>query len=539
MFTITQGEFELFEPGVEFAQELKIQIAKEVKKQYQPGEYKNDTQTLKSIVNLMVSEYNKLLEPALEQIACNEIIRASLWQYNETQKMVLSGVSGNGTEEQLQAAQVKTRAHKYLAERCLAVGREDALCTDKDAYIRHLARVLVCADQIVLLSTVSDQIANDVMVSDFKLIVPSTDDEIEINGNRTQYEDFCKRLVVSNTARDKIFSGRTIDVDENGLSNELEPAFSNEHLLRFGETLLLLAKIDHVSRGVEGSSFTTKLVDKAKIINFIKDYTREVSAPTDAQCNRLLAGVTVFPQKINSENRTFFNPQLPSRALKRCFFETTFDGRPHLAWVPELVYTAIEAIPKALVFGEFPDEWRSTEIDDRVAKISNKRGDWFEKEVAKAVAGIAICGFPSRTSIGRKKDLMPLTPEPGELDFIGWSAKDRAIIIFEGKMLKWAAEPRNVRNQNKQFTKPEGFIEKLEAKSEWVANNIEAVVKALNSEDLQVVDPISVNSAFISFEPLFAKYEVKNYPVVSIAEFIDDYSAAGKWPYTNGIKLLP
>jgi hypothetical protein len=540
LFKISKGDYELIEPDPKLAYQLQLQVAATVKKTCAPGEYKGDPKVLSSIVNAMVSEYNKLLEPALEQIASSEILKACLWQFSESNKLLREGTLEDLTDEQITAAQVKTRAYKYLAERCLAIGRENAKCSEKDVYIRYFTESLLCAEQIVSLSVVSDQIVSDVIVSDFKITIPSSDDLIRVDGNKDNFNDFTKRLSLSNQKREDLFKGRTFDRDENALSDALEPAFSEKLQFRFGEILLMMIDIDQCSRSDPDSSFNTKLIAKDKVRNFMKEQTKSVLTLTDEQCDSILAGLTVFPQNVVVDDRSFFNPQLEARALKRCFFETTFDGQPHLAWVQELIVEAIDAIPKALAFGELPQEWLlSQKIKDSVAAVSNERGDWFEKQVGRIVSGVGISGLCSKKKLGQKLDLIKLLPVPGELDFIGWSKKDQALVVFETKMLKWAAEPKNVRNQNVQFLEKKGFIEKLDNRSKWIAANIDAVVKALKSEGVPVGTPISVNAAFISFEPLFATYCVKDYPVVSIAEFVEDYSAKGKWPYTNGIRNLP
>ncbi len=529
------------EPEPEFAYKLKLQVAAIVKKQYPAGVYKNDSKKLVAIVNLMVSEYNKILQTALDQSAGNQLIQTSLWQYSEQHKVLMSGSSNGYTQQALEDAEIKTRAHKYLAERCLAFQRDDELCKDKNQCLMHAAEAMVCADQIVHLSVVSDQIANDVMVSDFELTIPASDDLIQIDGNRADYKDFGQRLALSNQMRNQIFSGSTIDLNENKLSQDLEPAFSKEFLFRYGEIMELIEYINEEVQHAKPGAFGTMMVEKANIIMLMKEYAKQHFTISDQQCEQILAGLTVFPNKVAIGNKGFFNPQLESRALKRCFFETTFNGKLHLAWVPELVDVSIEAITKALAFGEFPLEWSSTkEITDRVSAISNERGDWFEKEIARVVKTLGIKGPASNTAIGQKKFRIKLLPKPGELDFIGWSPNDKALVVAEAKMLKWAGEPRVVRNQDQKFTEPtDGYVDKLNRKIEWIANNLEAVIDALKSDGWDVGKPASINSAFITFEPVFAKYKVKNYPVVSLAEFVDSYTKAGKWPYIAGVRQLP
>lgn len=539
MFKITKGEFELLTPDGLTLLDVSSRVASAVKQVYLPGVYKGDAKIQSQIVNLMVTEYNKILETSIEQIADNETIKTMLWQYGESHKLLTADASKSLTAKQVEDANTRTRAHKFLAERCLAVGRENAICNDKDQYLRYVSEAMVCADQIVRLSTISDQIRYDIMIHDFVVDIPSDTGVITIDGNRDEYDDFAQRLSVSNRSTNKLFPGRTFDFDEDAINFALEPAFSERLMFTFSELFEMLRELDKYSRQVPGSVYSTKLIDKDKIYTWIKDYAKPVFTLSDQQCDQILAGLTVFADRIATENRSFYNPNLDSRALKRCFFETTFDGRPHLAWVPELIETSFDAIQKALVFGEFPKEWRlSNDISFAVDKISNERGKWFEKEIVRIVDGLGIKGYASKKNIGQGKKLISLIPNPGELDFVGWSPKDRAIVLFEAKMLKWAAEPRHVRSQNEQFTEKDGFVEKLNEKAEWFAKNVKAVVEALNSDGLGVENPVSVNRAIISFEPLFAKYKVKDFPVVSIGEFVSSYQAAGEWPYTEGVNLL-
>jgi hypothetical protein len=530
MFEITNDQYKIITPSQQISHEMELDVAQTVQKTYVSKVYveRND---LNAIVNLMVARYDHLLTASMEEIASRDLIESVLWQY--TQRADWAKRQPSQSFEKLSVKIIENRAYlkalKFIAEKNTQLQIEKSKTNTQSEWFFHFSKVLFAAHEIVRLSTLSDQIRFDVLIKDIRVEVPSQNGIIELTGDQSAFDRLENRISLDGFRNKEIFP-YSFTYDFHKFEQELNPVMLKDFGVNFSEIVEMLIALDERSL-TASPTYNTKFVDRDQAIDFLVDWYKPVNRQT---VERVLGGVTVTATGVRALGRTFYNPQIEHRALRRCFFEQIWEGKPHLVWVHELVFESFLAIQTELVFNDFPPEWNvSTQINDKIGAISDARGAWFEEKVAEQSKKLGIEGLASRDSIGVGKNGIAVVP--GELDFIGWSANDNALILLENKMLQWAGEPKQIKNQIQSFTKKNGFTETLSIKASWIISNLNAVVEALKSENIPVGNPTTLKTAFITYEPLAVTEILVDFPCISLSEFVTDYQNAKAWPYSIGI----
>lgn len=211
---------------------------------------------------------------------------------------------------------------------------------------------------------------------------------------------------------------------------------------------------------------------------------------------------------------------------------------PHLAWSPKMAVENAALLITEIPMKQVPIEWASPEVVSALGRLSNVVGKWFETSMARNFTSLGIVGIESaKDAVGRGPTAVPIPPDIGEMDFIGYSHTDRAVIVAESKFVRSGAEPRFYRDDLSEFvTGSNAFMKRLSRKSEWVAHNLPRVRTALaNATGAKITDETRrVLSVMVTYYPSCAGYFWKEAPCVSLAEFMLDYQHSGKWPYKNG-----
>ncbi len=78
-----------------------------------------------------------------------------------------------------------------------------------------------------------------------------------------------------------------------------------------------------------------------------------------------------------------------------------------------------------------------------------RKGKWFEEYVNSRLREIGIVGVCSRTALGTGRNAFSIGA--GEIDYLGWSENDAALVLLECKMIHGGAEPRSWKNQLNAF----------------------------------------------------------------------------------------
>ena len=281
--------------------------------------------------------------------------------------------------------------------------------------------------------------------------------------------------------------------------------------------------------------FNTLFCRKQMIIDGIS----KASGYPAKSVQQALDGFTITKDGMASEGRKIFRPKQEYRAFRRAFFEMPDETGPHLAWSKEMAIESYIHLGFGMAFGQFPREWASPVVRAAGGRLSNARGKWFESVVASNFDKVGIIGVASaKDQIGRGEVALRIPQDIGEIDFLGISPRDDAVIVAECKCVQGSYEPNTDRDDIKDFIAgDDAYMKKLAKKAEWVFSNIAAVCSALPSVNSAVPksDVRQVRSIMVTYYPSPAALFWDKAPCVSLTEFMLDYQEKGAWPYTNGI----
>lgn len=323
-------------------------------------------------------------------------------------------------------------------------------------------------------------------------------------------------------------------LDVSAHARHLDAALQAHIGVSYLEAIEILQRLQiGVRPAVDKDSFPSIFVlQEAVMEKFAKAFNKPVES-----IMKMLAGFRLMKEDLIAEGRAFWNPNFHYRAYRRGMFLWPHELGPHLAWSKYLYSEGLTTLLAEVCFGHFPKEWRSPSVDSKLGDIARENGQWFEMQVQKKLSEIGINGLASRTALGLGRYAMSIPA--GELDFIGWCASTKSLVLLECKILQDGTEPRMWKNHFADFMgskKEEGFIAKLARKAKWASENSELICEALRSEGIQIADhPVAIHSGFITYAPNAVSYFIDGFPCVSLPEFLADYKGDGTWPYDTGI----
>lgn len=512
----------------ELIKKAQMYLLEEVK----PGKYV-DFNSIDTIFKRQVDFFGDYFDTLIPRLASRDFMEFLLWQYDQTG--ILDELKHEGKLEfQALAEWAKIgptfrRALKYMAERTTMLSPEALEDVNKQAIVKVSDEALICAEELINYCILSDQtrLFHDksvVIVQENGVINHSIMDQsiLTIEQRESQFANDKAKIY------DTPDFPSNIDLHAEFLDDALKSTIGSSYKEAFQILRRLQTGVNTLHNGFP-VVFVRKSTVESKLAEIFGKTTKEVS--------RILDGFTLTKEDMIKEGRDYWNPQLHYRSFRRGMFLLPHSTGPHFAWGSSLFNEAFLILLHEVSYGQFPNEWRSSQVNTKLGALVVEQGKWYEQQCVKQLQKLGIVGVCSRSSIGLGKDAIEV--EPGEIDFIGVSTADSSIMVLEFKMLQHGSEPKKWRSSVDSFIvdkqKNESFVSKLTKKVEWIQTNLSAVRNALLSENVPVCNHVSyLDVAFITYAPEVASYFVDKYPCVSLNEFVNDYNKTGHWPYHKG-----
>lgn len=247
----------------------------------------------------------------------------------------------------------------------------------------------------------------------------------------------------------------------------------------------------------------------------------------------IFAGFTVTRQQMELEQRAIYNPKQEHRALRRGYFAFPRRGVPHLVWSRQMALEALDMLVMEVCFKKLPREWVTERTAAGLDQLSNVAGAWFERAVTAKLLGLGFRGEGRKGRVLCGGEKLEIPAEVGQLDFLGYSEKDSAIVVIECKMVNVGYEARFYRDELSQFLEgKKGYAVRFRRKIDWAAANRHQLARAFGAE----CESPRVLSAVVTLYPVYAASRIPDFPCVSLVEFLEDYGEKGAWPYMAGIR---
>lgn len=528
------GNIQIFRPRLSSEVELRVKAEKHLRSKYAVGKY-TDKETINEILQHQFSFFTDLLEQLLTVIASLDFLKFLLLEYDKTAQIDRLYKSNQLNEEEkarwAELGPKLRRAAKYLAERVVLLAPEEALSLSKEEALTILEKVWICAEQLVRYYILSDQT--------FLIFPDSTTLEIfpedSYNYLTLEIDNQCaseiqERIRLDTINRDRFVPKLSFDINSAEHERVLAAAFQGAIGISYQDALTTLGNlIDRAEAPKDG--FPIPFLHRDKTLASLSQYLNF----SPKSIKQVLEGFSISKLNLESEGREIWKPKQEYRAFRRGIFEVPHSIGTHLIFSKEMARECLLQLVGGVVFKQLPPEWRSDEVNLALETLSNEAGKWFEQVVLENLERANILGAKSSKSrVGQGDKQIPIPPDVGEIDYLGYAPEENLLVVAECKMVRSGFEPRYFRDEISEFvTKRNAYFEKFQKKVDWIRANLTDVCQALSSiRNYETpVNPSRVATAVITLYPTIASCFTNDFPCVTITEIMMGYETKGRWPY--------
>jgi hypothetical protein len=531
------GQGHLVGPKTAIETEL-LRAAKEyVLAQFPAGRRRQKTEVA-AILQCYLNYYSLRLDSILKKIASRELMQFVLYQYD------VAAAAWRITPDELSFEVCQTnsrlsiirRGLKHLAERIAMrsslpefspAGKPNLFRYVEDAlfYSRMLAELYLTGDTAYYLypGEVELELLDSDTVTD-GIAWPLPLRLIFDDANQRNDVDFNARIARDRANRDKYFPEQSMNLDFRRQADLLDPFFETSFGCPFSRFLHVIAVLNEQAKPApDGYPVMFFHADA-----LVRDLVRVFNFDTTELARLVLGGFTLTRQHMVEEQRAIFRPNQEHRAFRRGLFEFPYFTGTHLFWSSAMASEGLDHLLNGVCFKKLPEEWLTPDVSRGLDKVSNEAGNWFEKEVNSNLNRLGIQGHSRKGRIIGNRGTIDIPPEVGQLDFLGYSKNDAALVVVESKMVEVGFESRFFRNEISQFTVGKNsFVAQLRRKIDWVAKNRILLGKVLGNVETE----LKILPALITLYPTYAAFKIHDMPCVSMVEMMEDYGNKGAWPY--------
>lgn len=507
-----------------------------------PAGTRRKKEEVSAVLRCYFEFFSLRLDSLLRKLASREFMEFVLYQFD----MASAAWRATPDEVTLEAAResgefsVVRRGLKYLAERtAMRASAPEFAPADPPGLFHYVEEALFISRMLADLYLASDR-AYYILPGEMELELFGED--VVLDGVKwplpfrlmpdKPYEaldvTFSARVAKDRVNREKYFPKDTMNFDFQRQAEVLDPAFEKNFGCRFSRFLHVLAVINEQAKPDPGS-YPVMFFRREGLV---QDIVKNGVGGGDV-ASRILAGFTVTRGQMMEERRAIYHPNQEHRAFRRGYFEFPHSTGVHLFWSAALASEGLDHLVNGVCFKKLPEEWLTAETSAGLDALSNDAGRWFEREVGAKLRGLGMKGGGVGGRVIGGGEKIDIPAEVGQFDFLGYSEGDGALVVVESKMIEVGFESRFFRDEISQFaTGKRSYAAQLRKKWDWVAANRATLAKALGAGTGEV----KVVAALVTLYPTYAAFKITDMPCVSVVELMEDYQAAGKWPYTVGIR---
>lgn len=509
---------------------------------HKPGIYtspKSISLILQDIVAFYESEIDVLLTPLLSR----SLVEVLLLQYDNYVEIYRKFIKGKLNRSDMDAvkgflAPTYARTVKFLCERVTLLESIDAGGFSRELFDQNAEALFACANAVVRISMDCD--SGFYIVPDHSQleIFPQNDERIYhlgvtdtallccLNGfgDRWRWEVKNAEQIVDGYVSPGTTLLREFYPDEH--AKFLDKPFLQELGYSYQDAVSVLGGVFDAYLLPSGA-LPVWIVEKRIVLS-------NYSGLTQAQVNSLFEAFTISAANIASEGRSFWNPKFQHRLFRRGILQVKQNGQDYYCWGKSLYQEALMALVKGFTYQYVPVEWNRASIRTAAVELSRSLGSWFENHSHSEFTRVGIPAVKSKKSIGHGALKLEFTP--GEIDLLAYLPAQRILVIGECKRVEEGTDPKHFRDAKNEFvTSKKPYVAKLRAKVQFVRDNLNEICRALSSaQELDIqVEPKWISAVLITRYPTIAACFIPDFPCVSLAELIRDYSGQNSWPYPS------
>ena len=522
------GVVNIFRPSPEIEAFIRDQTRVHLFSRFSPGEYRG-FKSANAIIHHQMECYDRLLRPVIPKLAADDGVAFLLFQFDEACRLLHGdGILDLRERERWMWIEPRLkRAIKFLIELvCMETNHTESVRDAKQATI--VAEIaLVCAESLAELAQESDLIhsifPDDCVVRIFN--TGAIDFEIKIEGRYAGYDRvFTERIARDRTARKQYVGFPQFDLHTATHQRYLDQAFCNSFGMSYGEFIACItAVIGDCQPSLHPKAFPTLFVHRGLVIDELAKSGRSRMA-----IERALNGFSVIPAKLIAEKRVIWKPKQINRAYRRGFYVLPHKTGPHLSFSRAMARENLIQLVNWVCYKQLPEEWQTPDTQKGLVNLSAAAGVWFEDVVCTNLKSLGFIGQRANKTVGNHTPRIQIPDSIGEIDFLGYHAQQKLLVVIEAKMAMTGLEARYWRDDVDEFvSRPGSYAERFKRKVSWVEENRKVISAALG---FPVVE--KVGCVMLTLYPCIARIFIDDFPCVSMTEFMLDYMRQTKWPYS-------
>lgn len=532
------NEVLIFRPRLTTELELRAQAEAHLRASFAVKRYESRDE-INSILQHQFSFYTNLLEELLPSVSSLHFLRFVLYQFDLYARIDRLHKDGALSDPEVARWMVieasLRRAAKYIAERIILLSPDEAPTGEERLRLSTTEKIWICAEQMVDLYMKSDLTFSTFPDHTALEILPPGEELYLAHEITKDCPDIKKRAKLDIWNRRRFVPEPSFMENIEEHSRIIGTVIRDVVGLSYREALSVLAHIIKAAESAPGA-FQVPLIHKARTIKSIADL---LEFPPEA-VERVINGFSMSKEQMESEDRDVWKPKREYRAYRRAFFELPRPSGQLLIFSRAMAQECFVILERETVFGHLPKEWRSAEVDRFLGRLSLSAGAWFEKVVEENFKAINYLGRSVKNGIGVGDKRIPIPPDVGEIDFIGYSTSERTLLIAECKFVSYSFEPKYHRDDIDEFvTSKNSYVSKFRRKVQWVRDNFPLVSQAISSTYGADVSPVQIAAVIVTYYPTMATCLIEDFPCVSITELMLDYESTAQWSYEIGVFPAP
>lgn len=522
------GTVSLFRPSFGIESDIREVARDNLLSKFAPGQYRG-SKAVNEILQHQYRIYEALFNPLIPKLASRGGVEFMLSQYDHAWQL-LHGAGILDLNERERWAWIEPRmkrAIKFLAESICMFGLHGNKAPRSRRETQAVSETaLACAENMVDLAMQSD-IVHSVFPDDCTLRVFDSgqyDFTLDIEGTRAGYnETFSKRVIRDRQSRSRFVPSPQFDNHTATHQRFLDEPFRAAFGMTYGEFIAaIVSVIDGAQPSLHPNAFQTLFVNRERVIDELARSGRDRNA-----IKRALDGFSITRENLTTEKRAVWKPKQENRAYRRGFFVLQHEDGPHLAFSRQMARESLIHLVNWAPYRHLPREWRTDITSKALSPLSREAGRWFETVIRRCFEDLGFDGTRAARTIGRGSHSIPIPPDVGEVDYIGYQPDERILLIAEAKMVMTGLEGAYWRDDLDEFVFRRGsYAERFRRKLAWTTEHSQQICATLG-----VPRPDLVRGVMLTLYPCIAGAFIADFPCVSITEFMLDYEEHGRWPY--------
>ena len=520
----------IWRPSNKIETEIRIRVETLIRSKYRHGVYK-ERDAINAIIKDYFGFYERILKSTLPKIASFELMTHVLEQYDVSCNVDINELIGPERKWWANEGPYLRRALKYLAERTLMLWSENPVIEFDESFFDKLDFCMVCAEQLVWLSILSEQTFSIFPEETVLEILPPNQDfwfDLRIE-DAEKYLASQQRIANDTQVRKQYIDESRTFFNEERIKSHLDEHFEHALGMKISDVFDFISNLNSNVTILEENGNMPFVSEEQILAALQQDYALTIN-----QAKVVLEGISLRKSKMLEEGREIWKPKQEYRAYFRPFFEIPHETGVHFIWSQGMARESIHFMYIRLAHKLLPNEWKQRSLNKPLGDYEKQITKEFENIVIENLRKVRLSAARFNKCIGSGPGKLYIPNQVGEIDLLAFCPDNGLLIVGDCKVVKAASEPVHFRDDLTKFVNgKKNYIGQVNRKTDWILGNLKALEKSLQTSS-DFPDDIAVKSVapiLVTYYPSFASYFVANVPIVALTELMTSLKSYKGWEF--------